>query len=164
MFRTISRRLLQGPRYAFAAALAGVLLVSALACTPTATEQMGVRVAQIAQAQVGKAYGPPYYGPNAFSCDGLVWWSFKQLGRKLPTGATNQYYATQRISASAARPGDLVFYHKPGDVLLFHHVAIVTGPGMMVNSENPRSGVRARPISYTHFAGGYEAFGRVPGF
>ena len=74
---------------------------------------MGVRVAQIAKTRVGKAYGPPYYGPDSFSCDGLAWWSFKQLGKTLPTGATNQYYATQHISAAAARPGDLVFYHKP---------------------------------------------------
>jgi len=34
----------------------------------------------------------------------------------------------------------------------------------LVNAENPRSGVHERAISYTHFAGGYEAYGRVDGF
>jgi cell wall-associated NlpC family hydrolase len=164
VFRSVSRHLLRAPRYLFAAVLAGVLLVSALACTPDNSAQMGVQVAQIAKTRVGKAYGPPYYGPDSFSCDGLVWWSFQQLGKTLPHGATNQYYGTQHISAADARPGDLVFYHKPGDVWLFGHVAIVTGPGTMVNAENPRSGVHERPISYTHFAGGYEAYGRVAGF
>jgi cell wall-associated NlpC family hydrolase len=164
VFRTVSRRLLRTPRYLLAAALAGLLLVSALACAPDNSAQMGVKVAQIAQTRVGKAYGPPYFGPDSFSCDGLVWWSYQQLGKTLPHTATNQYYATQHISANAARPGDLVFYHKPGDVWLFSHVAMVIGPGMMVNAENPRSGVHVRSISYTHFAGGYEAYGRVPGF
>lgn len=72
--------------------------------------------------------------PAGFDCSGYVQYVFKQIGVNLPRTSGAQASAGVRVSASEARPGDLVY--KPG------HVGIYAGNGMMYDA--PRSG---KPVS-----------------
>jgi len=82
--------------------------------------------------------GRPYVwgGSNpstGFDCSGLVQWSYKQAGVSLPRTASQQYLATQRISASEARVGDLVFFSYGSGVA---HVGIYLGNNTMIDAQN----------------------------
>lgn len=68
-------------------------------------------------------------------CSGLVQRVFAANGTALPRTADAQMRATQRISASQARPGDLVFGVTGGRA---HHVGIYLGGGQMIDA--PQSG------------------------
>ncbi|QPQ28985.1 C40 family peptidase [Lysinibacillus sp. JNUCC 51] len=70
---------------------------------------------------------------TGFDCSGLVQWSYKQAGVSLPRTASQQYLATQRISASEARVGDLVFFSYGSGVA---HVGIYLGNNMMIDAQN----------------------------
>jgi len=82
--------------------------------------------------------GRPYvWGGNnptsGFDCSGLVQWSYKQAGVSLPRTASQQYLATQRISAGEARVGDLVFFSYGSGVA---HVGIYLGNNTMIDAQN----------------------------
>jgi len=70
---------------------------------------------------------------TGFDCSGLVQWSYKQAGVSLPRTASQQYSATQRISASEARVGDLVFFSYGSGVA---HVGIYLGNNTMIDAQN----------------------------
>ncbi len=67
-------------------------------------------------------------------CSGFVRWVYDLAFKKdvLGSGSTNnQIRHLHRVSASAARPGDLVFY---GTLSNTHHVGIYIGHGLMINA------------------------------
>ncbi|WP_285398112.1 NlpC/P60 family protein [Lysinibacillus sp. fls2-241-R2A-57] len=70
---------------------------------------------------------------TGFDCSGLVQWSYAQAGVSLPRTASQQYLATQRISASEARVGDLVFFSYGSGVA---HVGIYLGNNTMIDAQN----------------------------
>ena len=83
--------------------------------------------------------GTPYhYGGNSpaggFDCSGLVQYSYKESGIKLPRSAAAQKKAGRFVLFKDARPGDLLFYHfgdrKAGDL----HVVMFTGDGEAVHA------------------------------
>lgn len=83
---------------------------------------------------LGRAYVWGGSNPSTgFDCSGLVQWSYKQAGVSLPRTASQQYLATQRISASEARVGDLVFFSYGSGVA---HVGIYLGNNTMIDAQN----------------------------
>lgn len=83
---------------------------------------------------LGRAYVWGGSNPTTgFDCSGLVQWSYKQAGVSLPRTASQQYLATQRISASEARVGDLVFFSYGSGVA---HVGIYLGNNTMIDAQN----------------------------
>ncbi|MEB2300097.1 C40 family peptidase [Lysinibacillus xylanilyticus] len=70
---------------------------------------------------------------TGFDCSGLVQWSYQQAGVSLPRTASQQYLATQRISASEARVGDLVFFSYGSGIA---HVGIYLGNNTMIDAQN----------------------------
>ncbi len=90
--------------------------------------------------EVGSRYiGTPYrYGgtsPSGFDCSGFVQYVYEQLGVSLPRTASAQARAGARVSASEARPGDIVSFTGPGGI---YHNGIYAGDGKMLDA--PRSG------------------------
>jgi peptidoglycan DL-endopeptidase CwlO len=101
-----------------------------------------------AMAQVGDAYVYGATGPSAFDCSGLTMMAWAQAGVSLPHSSSAQYSSGPHISASELRPGDLVFYYQP-----ISHVGMYIGNGMIVNAENPSSGVKVTGLYSMPYVG-----------
>ncbi|MGE5225725.1 MAG: C40 family peptidase [Planctomycetaceae bacterium] len=95
--------------------------------------------ATIALAAARSALGAPYVygaaGPGAFDCSGLTMWAYAQAGVAMPHSASAQYAAFPRVSLSALRPGDIVYYGNYGP-----HVALYLGDGMIIHATHPGPG------------------------
>ncbi|SHK42888.1 NlpC/P60 family protein [Clostridium cavendishii DSM 21758] len=89
------------------------------------------------------------YNPTtSFDCSGLVQWCYGKAGINLPRTAQEQYDATQHISLSEAKAGDLVFFHSTYDAGTYiTHVGIYQGNKRMYHAGNP--------IGYTDLASSY---------
>lgn len=70
---------------------------------------------------------------SGFDCSGLTQWSFKKAGVSIPRTAAQQYLAAEKIAASEAKAGDLVFFSYGSGVA---HVGIYLGDGRMLDSQN----------------------------
>ena len=99
--------------------------------TPATSREMLVtvesfrqRAVRVAAQQQGKPYRYGSTGPSSFDCSGLMVYVFKQVGKSLPRTSQQQLSATQRISKSAMRPGDLVFTQRNGRI---GHVGVYAG-------------------------------------
>lgn len=90
-------------------------------------------IVNFAMAQVGKGYILGTQGPDTFDCSGLTLKAYEQAGISLPRTSGEQRGAGVEVSASEAKPGDILWW--PG------HVAIYTGNGRMVGAQTPSQGV-----------------------
>ena len=127
--------------------------------TPTAraaraARMRGYRIVAVAGAQRGKPYRFGARGPSAFDCSGLSGFAYRQVHLALPRTANDQYHAAKRISRSAARPGDLVFWVRGGHA---YHVGIFAGNGRVWHAPKPGSRVKLARI----FSAGEVHFGRI---
>ncbi len=126
--------------------LALVAAVSLLAPVPDAAAASKSRVsraARVALQQVGDPYRYGSNGPNAFDCSGLLQYSFRRAGIKLPRTSSAQAQRAHRISRGKLRRGDLMFFTNRGRV---YHTAIFLkwkrGRALMVHA--PSSGKRVQ--------------------
>lgn len=128
--------------------LAVVAAVSLLAPVPDASAaatraQRVDRATSVALNQLGDPYRYGAAGPRAFDCSGLLQYSFRQAGIRLPRTSRAQASHARRISKSNLRRGDLMFFHNGGRV---YHAAIfvkrTNGRVLMVHS--PGSGKRVQ--------------------
>ena len=62
-----------------------------------------------------------------FDCSGLMLYAYSGAGVALPRVSRNQFNAGRKVPVSDLRPGDLVFYKRPGAPI--HHVAMYIGGG-----------------------------------
>jgi hypothetical protein len=91
--------------------------------------------------QYGGGHGPTPGGTPNVDCSGLVRYAYYiATGRDVLNGTTTtQAKLSDVIAASAARPGDLIFYSGNS------HVAIYLGNGQMI--EAPHTGANVRIVS-----------------
>jgi cell wall-associated NlpC family hydrolase len=101
-----------------------------------------------AKAQVGEPYVWAAAGPDAWDCSGLTMAAWAAGGVSLPHYSVAQYEATTPISASALRPGDLLFWSTTGSPSGIHHVALYLGGGRMVEAPYSGSRVRVTAVRY----------------
>ena len=101
------------------------------------------RAVQVAAQQNGKPYRYGSVGPNSFDCSGLVKYAFARAGKNLPRTSRDMFRATQRISASQKKPGDLIFMSSNGRI---GHVAVYAGNGMMWDAPTSGRTVSKRKI------------------
>ena len=109
-----------------------------------------------ALAQVGTRYvwgGGSARGPTTgiegargtgFDCSGLMLYAYSGAGVSLPRVSRNQFNAGHKVPISGLRPGDLVFYQRPGGPI--HHVAMFIGNGQMVEAPYTGASVRVVPL------------------
>jgi peptidoglycan DL-endopeptidase CwlO len=105
------------------------------------------RAVAFALAQRGKPYRWGAQGPQAFDCSGLTWAAWRAAGVTIPRTAADQLAGLPRVRGQL-RPGDLLIYPSRGPSR--RHVAMVVGPGRMV--EAPGRGI---PIRSTSIRPGY---------
>jgi len=108
---------------------------------------MAAVAVRTALAQVGKPYVYGASGPNAFDCSGLMMYSWGAAGVALSHSSFAQMGEGTPISQSQLQPGDLVFYYGGS------HVGMYIGNGMIVNAENPSTGVVIVPLNSMPYSG-----------
>ena len=131
---------------------------SAAGCTGTgvaggvpaidAPNQIVATAIAYAEAQLGKPYLFGGTGPDAFDCSGLVMMAYRAAGINIERTSELQWTTEQRIPASQAEPGDLVFFAgADGTPASPGHVGLVIGDGKMI--EAYATGFPIRVATYT---------------
>ncbi len=83
-----------------------------------------------AQSQLGVPYVAYQAIPGVgFDCSGLTSYAWGQAGVYLPHQSRAQAAMVPHVPASAAQPGDLIFYYTP-----ISHVGIYLGGGMLIHA------------------------------
>lgn len=90
--------------------------------------------------------------PAGFDCSGLVQYVYRAHNLPLPRTANLQYHAVNTITPGQAVPGDLVFFFD--ETGFVYHVALYAGNGMIVEAQNPRTGIVYDRIWSTRIAYG----------
>ena len=67
------------------------------------------RVVELALAQVGKRYVWGAEGPDIFDCSGLMFWSYGQIGIRIPRTTATQWPGMRPVAASEWQAGDMVY-------------------------------------------------------
>jgi cell wall-associated NlpC family hydrolase len=123
------------------------LFVAACASTPAPERVPPVQAAAAdvaarhAQEMVGKPYRYGGSSPGSgFDCSGLVQFSYRQAGVRLPRSTEHQLVSSRPVSRSQLRRGDLLFFDQEGRKN--SHVGIYLGGGKFVHA--PSSGKRVR--------------------
>jgi cell wall-associated NlpC family hydrolase len=108
---------------------------------PAVAPRTGERAAAYALKMVGKPYRYGGASPSrGFDCSGLVQYSYRHAGVKLPHNTDAQRRLSRPIRRAELRRGDLIFFdEKGGDN---SHVGIYLGDGTFVHA--PSSGKTVR--------------------
>jgi cell wall-associated NlpC family hydrolase len=145
-------------------AVAGGLVLTAATESQAATS-IRSRAMAVAAAQKGDPYQWGAAGPGSFDCSGLVYYSYRKVGKTLPRVAQSQYNAAPHVSPSHRQPGDLIFIGYSSRSI--YHVGIFAGvshgygyfwdaprPGRTVGKHRVRDYTGGSPRAY---------YGRVSG-
>jgi cell wall-associated NlpC family hydrolase len=111
-----------------------------------APQTRNTKIAKMALSMVGKyAYRSGGTSPaTGFDCSGLTSYLYAHNGKAILRTADQQYREFRTIPKSAAKPGDLVFFHSGGGTF---HVGVYMGGSMIVAATTPATGIRYQ--SYT---------------
>jgi murein DD-endopeptidase len=111
------------------------LTLSGCSFLPVSQEPVTGSRAQVVST-AHKMLGRPYrYGgsaPNGFDCSGLVQFSFRQAGLKVPRTAFEQYQRSTPVPDNRLVPGDLVFFTLNSRRVA--HVGIYVGDGAFIHA------------------------------
>jgi len=134
--RTSSRSSSRSAAPAAAGATAAAAAVEEVSAVAKAPASAGSSAAiDIAKRYIGTPYVFGGTSPSGFDCSGFVQYVYAQLGVSLPRTASAQAQSGTRVSASEARPGDIISFTGAGGV---YHNGLYVGDGKMIDS--PRSG------------------------
>ena len=115
-----------------------------------------------------KYLGYPYVWGGAspstsFDCSGFVSWVINHCGQGWDygrRGSDSLYFdICTPIPASAARPGDLIFFQHTYDTPNTSHVGIYVGGGMMIHCGDP---IQYTSIETSYWQEHFYGFGRLP--
>jgi cell wall-associated NlpC family hydrolase len=95
------------------------------------------RAAAIALQQVGTAYRYGGASPGGFDCSGLVHYSYRVAGRKLPRTTGQLWDSVGAVAYADLQVGDLLFFRFDGKL---SHVGIYVGDEQFVHA--PSTGKR----------------------
>lgn len=82
---------------------------------------------------------------NGTDCSGFTSSIYRHFGYSISRTSRAQSGNGTTISASDARPGDLVFYSNGGGI---NHVAMCIGNGQVIHASNPRTGIKISNMFY----------------
>jgi cell wall-associated NlpC family hydrolase len=117
--------------------------------------------AAAARRLVGDAYRYGGTTPAGFDCSGLTQYVYRHsgAGKSIKRTADAQYLEFKRIAKSAAKPGDLVFFHNTSSPSSYvYHVGVFEGGNNMVAATTPSGGVKLQSFTW---AGNTVTFGTI---
>jgi cell wall-associated NlpC family hydrolase len=117
--------------------------------------------AAAARRLVGDAYRYGGTTPAGFDCSGLTQYVYRHsgAGKAIQRTADAQYREFRRIAKSAAKPGDLVFFHNTSSPSSYvYHVGVFEGGNNMVAATTPSGGVKLQSFTW---AGNTVTFGTI---
>jgi len=89
---------------------------SAAVSRATVRRRKLTRAVGVAMNQRGDRYSYGAAGPHAFDCSGLIYYSYRKAGFKVPRTSGSQAGRTRRIAKKHMRKGDLMFFSSGGRV------------------------------------------------
>ena len=101
--------------------LFGLTALGPVTDADAASKQRVSRAAKVALQQIGDPYRYGSAGPRAFDCSGLMHYSFRRAGIKIPRTSSAQAKRAHRIPKRKLRRGDLMFFTNGGGV---YHAAM----------------------------------------
>ncbi len=128
---------------------------------PAAKQTFNSVAASLAKTLVGGRYATGGTSPAGFDCSGLTQYVYHHTGGGKPIQRTSQaqFQQFKRISHSAARPGDLVFFHNTSNPSSYvYHVGVYEGGNDMVAATTPSGGVKLQSFTW---AGNTVTFGTI---
>ncbi|MCL2455071.1 MAG: NlpC/P60 family protein [Micrococcales bacterium] len=105
---------------------------------PVPASVSGNAVLEIAAKYIGTPYRSGGSSPAGFDCSGFVKYVYGQLGVSLPHSSRSIRNVGTVVSASEARPGDIIW--TPG------HVSIYAGGNQMIDASTPGTTVQFRKM------------------
>ncbi len=129
--------------------LSSVLGIKPPASPPVVAPQRthGEIAVDAARAKVGTGYSMGATGPDVFDCSGLVQWSYKQAGVKVPRTSYEQLSAGTPVAQDELEPGDVVSFYNGS------HSALYAGDGKVIHASTYGTGVIMSPMSSMPYAG-----------
>lgn len=113
----------------------------------TNREQKIFRAVRIAKRQIGDPYRYGANGPGSYDCSGLIQFSYRKAGFRMPRTTDRQYRRVRHIKKRRVQRGDFVFFHNGGNV---YHVGIYlkrkNGRRIILHSPKPGRTVQRDPI------------------
>jgi cell wall-associated NlpC family hydrolase len=138
--------------------LALALVAAAAVLGPVSDASAATRSTRIKHAtsialhQLGDPYRYGAAGPRAFDCSGLLQYSFRKAGIRIPRTSSAQARHAHRISKRNLHRGDLMFFTDGGGV---YHAALFLrwdhGRALMVHAPSPGKRVRRDHPWTTHW-------------
>lgn len=125
------------------------------------TDEEFARMLHEAERYLGTPYVWGGYDPDGFDCSGFVSYVINHCGNGWNVGrqtANGLRGITGYVSASEAKPGDLVFFQGTYDTAGCSHVGIYVGNGMMIHAGNP---VHYSSINTPYWQNHFHSFGRI---
>lgn len=119
-----------------------------------AAPSKGAQALKVVAGKKGAPYKYGAAGPSRFDCSGLMMYSFKAVGKKIPRTTNDQYAKAKKVNAKNRRAGDLVFLYSGSNE---YHVMMYAGSGYVWHA--PRTGERVKKqklwtkkVRYARFA------------
>jgi len=149
------------------AALAGMFLFlvvsmiagcSSVSRAPDRAEERGAAIARAASQLIGTPYHFGSADAEGFDCSGLVFYSFEQIGQKVPRTAADQRKAAERVSRDDLELGDLVFFRSSKGRV--DHVGIYAGEGRFIHAPNSGSVVSYAYLDDPYYRSHFVSAGR----
>ncbi|WP_420717037.1 MULTISPECIES: C40 family peptidase [unclassified Streptomyces] len=108
-----------------------------------APKSLSVRALDVAISKKGFPYQYGATGPRRFDCSGLMQYSFRVAGRRIPRTAEQQFHYAHHVPATHRKRGDLVFFLKGRNV---YHVGFYAGAGKIWHAPKPNRKIRVEKI------------------
>lgn len=108
--------------------------VEAASTSSVAESSAGSGVIAYAKKYLGVDYVYGGSSPSGFDCSGFTMYVYSHFGYSLPHSASSQLKNGTSISRSNLKPGDLVFFRKPGSSYAATHVGIYVGNSQFIHA------------------------------
>lgn len=120
---------------------------------------LGDRAAAVALEQVGVPYRYGGASPAGFDCSGLVQYSYRVAGRRVPRTTGGLWNEAQTVDRDRLRIGDLLFFRFDGKM---SHVGLYVGNGRFVHAPSTGRTVAVDALWNEPYSDALVRSGRLP--